>query len=195
MEIEGHRTHVFRVARGKAHIAHMVLVDLVDRHVEADVIRARARDILHDGVVRIAANCIVALPVAVQAQKDQIRFRKIDGKRAVRYDIHNEKAHGLRLDNQLSQRALAVAPEEGLAAAEEEDTHAHVVELLHLPADLFKWMDDRRDVVDRAVLAVQVAFVGQNHRPEDRLFFPQQDRFYAEGGKVQKRGWLHGVPP
>ena len=195
MEIKGHRPHVFRVARGKAHIAHMALVDLVDRHVEADVVRTRAHDVLHDGVIGIAADLIVALPVAVQTQKDQIRFRKIDGKRTVRHDIHNEKAYGLRFDDQLSQRALAVAPEEGLAAAEEEDAHAYIIELLHLPADLFIWMDDCRDIIDRAVFAVQVAFVGQDHRPEDRLFFSQQDRLDAEGGKVQKRRWFHRFSP
>ena len=75
MEIKGHRPHVFRFARGDAHIAHMALVDLVDRHVEADVVRARAHDVLHDGVIGISADLIVALPVAVQTQKDQICFR------------------------------------------------------------------------------------------------------------------------
>jgi len=32
-------------------------------------------------------------------------------------------------------------------------------------------MDDRRDASDRAVLAVQAAFFGQNHRSENQHFF------------------------
>lgn len=93
---------------------------------------------------------------------------------------------GLRFDDQLSQRALAVAPEEGLAAAEEEDAHAHIIELLHLPADLFIWMDDCRDIIDRAVFAVQVAFVGQDHRPEDRLFFRSRIVLTPKAAKCRK---------
>ena len=98
---------------------HSILVDLVDGHVEADVIGCGVFDILHDGVVGIATDCIMTLPVAVQTEQDQIRFRQINREGAVGHHIDDEKAHLFCFHYQIPQSTLSIPPEEGLTAAEE----------------------------------------------------------------------------
>ena len=63
-----------------------------------------------------------------------------------------------------------LSPEEGLTAAEEQDTDSHIVELLHLLADLLIGMHNGGDIVDGTVLALQIAFVCYNNRSQNRLF-------------------------
>ena len=48
-------------------------------------------------------------------------------------------------------------------------------------------MDDCSDVIDGAMLAVQIAFVRNNNGSKDRGVLPEEDRLYAESGKMQKR--------
>ena len=152
---------------------HGILVDLVDGHVEADVIGGGMFDVLHDGVVGIATDCIVTLPVAVQTEQDQIRFRQINREGAVGHYIDDEKAHFLCFHHQIPQGALSISPEEGLTAAEEQDTDSHIVELLHLLADLHIGMHNGGDVIDRTMLALQIAFVRYNDRSQNRLLLSE----------------------
>jgi hypothetical protein len=44
-----------------------------------------------------------------------------------------------------------------------------------------------RNVVDRAVFAVQVALVCHDHGPQDGILLPEEDGPDAERGKVKKR--------
>ena len=57
---------------------------------------------------------------------------------------------------------LTSSAHEGLASTEKEDAHAHVIELLHLTFDLFIRVDDRGDVIDGTVFAVEVALIGDD---------------------------------
>ena len=115
------------------------------------------------------------LPVSVQAQQDQVRLRQVQGKGAVGDHVDDEKPHPLGLRHQVPQRFPAVPPQKGLAAAEEQDADAHAIEPLHFRINLLVWMDDRRDIIDRAVLTVEIALVRENDRAQDRLLPAQQD--------------------
>lgn len=48
----------------------MVLIDLIDCHIEADIICGSIADVLHDGVIGIATHFIMALLISIQTQKD-----------------------------------------------------------------------------------------------------------------------------
>ena len=152
---------------------HSILVDLVDGHVEADVIRSGVFDVLHNGVISIATDCIMTLPVAVQTEQDQIRFRQINREGAVRDYIDDEKTHLLCFHHQITQGAISIPPEEGLTSAEEQDTDSHIVELLHLPANLLIGMYNGGDIVDGTVLTFQIAFVCYNDRSQNRLLLSE----------------------
>ena len=145
--------------------------DYIQRiEVEADVIRGGMFDVLHDGVVGISTNRIMALPVTVQTEQDQIRFWQINREGSVRHHIDDEEAHFLCFHHQITQGALSISPEEGLAAAEEQDADSHIIELLHLLADLHIGMHNGSDVVDGTMFAFQIAFVRYNDRSQNRLF-------------------------
>ena len=75
MKIEGYSPDVFGISGRKANVFHGILVDLIDGHVEADVIGSGFFDILHYGVIGIATDCIMALPVTVQTEQNQICLR------------------------------------------------------------------------------------------------------------------------
>ena len=83
VEIEGHGPDVLRVPGGAAHVRDGVLVDLVDGHIKADIVRRGPADVLEYQVVGIPADGVVPLPVSVQAQQDQVRLRQVQGKGAV----------------------------------------------------------------------------------------------------------------
>ena len=163
-----------------------MFVDLVDRHIEADIVGSGVLHMFHDGVVCVAPDGIVACPVTVEAEQDQIRLRQINGEGAVGHDVDQEKAHFLGLHHQVPHRARPVMPQEGLSPAEEQDAHPHMVEELHLPADLFIGMVHRCQIVDRAVPALQIAPVCDDHCAQDGLFFPQKNGPDPKGGKMQK---------
>jgi hypothetical protein len=84
-------------------------------------------------------------------------------------------------------------PHERFAAAEEEYTNAHIVELLHFASYLCVRVDDRRYIVHGAMLAVQVASVRDDDCAENGQFFAEKYSFYAECGKMHKGGKLHGA--
>lgn len=65
----------------------------------------------HDGVVCVAPDGIVACPVTVEAEQDQIRLRQINGEGAVGHDVDQEKAHFLGLHHQVPHRARPVMPQ------------------------------------------------------------------------------------
>lgn len=175
MKIERDRADIFHFARPLAYVADSTLVDLVYRHIEADIVGRGVLYILHNGIVCIAAYHIVPFFIAVKAEQYKIRFGQINGKSSVGDDIDDHKSHFLRLDHKIPERSLAVSPEKCLAAAEEQDANAHIIEPYHLAYDLLVWMNDRRDIVDRAVLTFQITFVGDDHRAEDRVFPLEQD--------------------
>lgn len=191
VEIKGYCPDIFGISGRKANMLHSILVDLVDGHVEADVIGGGMFNILHDGVVGIATDCIMTLPVAVQTEQNQVRFRQINREGTVGHHIDDEKAHLLCFYHQIPQGAFSVPPEEGLTAAEEQDADSHVVELLHFSADLLIGMHNGGDVIDGTMLTLQVAFVCYNDRSQDRLLLAEQNSFDTETCKMQKGRKLH----
>ena len=46
-----------------------MFVDLVDRHIEADIVGSGVLHMFHDGVVCVAPDGIVACPVTVEAEQ------------------------------------------------------------------------------------------------------------------------------
>src|SRR5699024_7665950 len=105
----------------------------------------------------IAADRIVPLPVAIQAEENQVGFWKIDGECAVRHHIDDEKSHLLRFENQVAERVRTVFPEKGFPAAEKQNAYAHIVKLPHFISDLPVWMDNPYDIVDKTMPAMQIA--------------------------------------
>lgn len=102
VKVKGDGTNVFGIAGGNTYVAHASFVDLVDRHVEADVVRRGTLDVSHNGVVGVAADLVVALFVTVKAQKDQVGFGKINGKGAVGDYVDDKEAHLLCFDHEVS---------------------------------------------------------------------------------------------
>ena len=123
MEIEGYGLHVFRIPCQAADMVNVVLVDLVDGHVEADIAGGSIPDILQNGIVSIATDGVVPLPVTVQAQEDQVSFRQIDGEGTVGDHVDDQEAHFFGFDHQIPECLFAIPPKEGLAAAEEQDSN------------------------------------------------------------------------
>ena len=110
----------------------------------------------HDGVVCVAPDGIVACPVTVEAEQDQIRLRQINGEGAVGHDVDQRKP--IFLASTTRSRTVRARHATGRSLpAEEQDAHPHMVEELHLPADLFIGMVHRCQIVDRAVPALQIA--------------------------------------
>ena len=89
---------------------------------------------------------------------------------SVRDHVHNHEAHSLGFDDQIPDCQIAVSPQKRLAATEEEDAGAHVVQGLHLFFNLGVGMHYRGDVVDGTVLAFQVAAVGYDDGSQNRVF-------------------------
>ena len=110
MEIKGNGPHIFRIPGGPAHMADGVLIDLVDGHVKADVARGSVFDVFHDEVIGVSPDGVVTIPVPVQAQKDQIGLREIQGKGSVGDHVDDEKAHALCLDHQVPEGDVPVPP-------------------------------------------------------------------------------------
>lgn len=69
MEIERDSANIFRVPRCQAYIPHRILVDLIDCHIEADIIRGCIADILHDRIIGIAADLVMASPIAIPGSR------------------------------------------------------------------------------------------------------------------------------
>ena len=134
------------------------------------------------------------LLVSVQAQKDQVRLRQIDGKGAVGDRIDNEKPHLLRLDHQIPEAFLPVSPQKSLSAAEKQDPHAHGIQLLHLSSDLPIWMNHPCEIVDRAVTAAQIALVRHDNRAEDRILFRNR-MVRTPSLQIQECGKFHRESP
>ena len=134
------------------------------------------------------------VPVAVETQKNQIRFRKINGKCSVGDHINDQKPHIFRLYNQISQREISIFPEERFSAAEEENAHPHLIQLPHFFPDLFIWINDRSNVVDRTMSASQIALIGQNHSPQNRISGLEQNCPDPERSQIQKGRRFHWVP-
>ncbi len=187
VKIERYGADVFGVTGCNTYIPHTVLVDLIDGHVKAYIVCSGIADVLHDGIVGVAPDLVMALPVSVQAQKDQICLREIDRERAVRNNIDDEKTHAFCFNDQISQRAVTISPKKCLTTAEEQDAYTHIIQLLHFLSDLFIRMDDCRYVVYGAVFAMQVASVCYDHSSEDRRLLSEEDRLGAKSCKIQKR--------
>ena len=83
MEIEGYRTNVFSITGSQTHVSYIVFVDLIDSHIESDIVCGGIADVLHDSIVGVTTDFIMALFISVQAQKNQIRFREINGEGSV----------------------------------------------------------------------------------------------------------------
>jgi len=177
---------MIRIPGQAADMVHVVLVDLVDGHVEADIVCSCIADIMENCVVGIAPDCIVTLPVAIQAQKDKVGLRKIDRESTVGDHVDNQEAHLFSFDYKIPECLFTIPPEESLATAEEQNTHTQFIERLHLLANLLVRVYHSGDVIDRAVLALEVTFIGDDNRSEDWILLAEQDCFYAKAGKVDK---------
>ena len=188
MEVKGHGADVFRIPRRLTDLADGVLVDLIDGHIQAYIVRRGAVDVLQYAVVGIAANGVVSLAVAVQAEQDKVGLRQIDGVGAVGDHVDDEKAHFLGFDHKIPQSTVAVPPQKGLSAAEEQDPHPHVIELLHFLPDLRIGVDHGGDVIDRAMLAFEVAFIGDDHSTQNRILLTEQDGLDTKPSQRKKRG-------
>jgi len=105
----------------------MIFVDLIDCHIETDIVCGSIADVLHDSVVGVTTNFIMALLISVQAQKNQICFWEINGKRSVRNYVDDEKTHVLCFYNQISESAFAIFPKKCFATAEEQNANSHVI--------------------------------------------------------------------
>jgi hypothetical protein len=124
----------------------------------------------------------VPLPVPVQAEENQVGFRQVDRERAVRHDVHEQEPRLFRFDDQIPQGPLAVFPEERFAPAQEQNPDPHIVQPPHLLPNLRVRMNDRGNIIDGAMLAAQIAFVGNDDRPKNGRVLPKQDRLRAKTG-------------
>ena len=191
VKIEGYRPYILGFFGKEADISYGILVDLIDRHIKADVVRGCVSYVFHDAVVGVASDGVVARFIAVEAEEDQICFRKIDRVGTVCHGINDEKAHFLGFPNEIAQSKVPITPKEGFASAEKKNANAHVIKLLHFALDLTVGMDDSGDIVDRAMLAMQIAFVGDDHRAEDGGFLTEQDRLKPKACEMKKRRNFH----
>ena len=148
MKIERYRSDILCVTGSNADIPYILLIDLVDSHIETNVVCGSIAYVLHNDVICIAADFIVTLLVTIQAEKNQVGFWKINGECSVRYNINDEKSHLLSFDYQITEITLSVFLEEGFTAAKKENTNTHIIKLLHFISDLIVWMDNRCDIVD-----------------------------------------------
>ena len=73
-------------------------------------VRGSVFDVFHDEVIGVSPDGVVTLPVPVQAQKDQIGLREVQGKGSVGDHVDDEKAHALRLDHQVPEGDVPVPP-------------------------------------------------------------------------------------
>ena len=193
MEVEGDGPHMFGIPRGAADLANGILVDRIDGHVEADIVGSRLSDIVQNGVIGISPDCIMTFPVAVKTHKNQIRFGKIDRKCPVGDGIYNQESRLFGFDDQISQRAISIFPEECFSAAEEEDANAHCIQLPHFLPDLLIRINDRSEIVDRTMPASQIALVCKNHGTQNRISGSEQNGPNPECRQIQKRRWFHCV--
>ena len=118
---------MIRIPGQAADMVHVVLVDLIDGHVEADIVCSCIADIMENCIVGIAPDCIVTLPVAIQAQKDKVGLRKIDRESTVGDHVDNQEAHLFSFDYKIPECLFTIPPEESLATAEEQNTHTHII--------------------------------------------------------------------
>ncbi len=175
MEVEGNGAYVGFVFGYIAHGTDAGFIDLVDGHVEADVICGGGINILHNALVGVAAYGVVVLGIAIQTQQDEVRLRQIQCLGAVGNNVDDAEPHLPCFYYQISQAFAGVFPQKGFSAAKEEDAHAHVEKLLHFFFDLLVGVDNCGDVVDGAMLTVQVAAVCYNDGAQYRFFSPKDD--------------------
>ena len=147
VKIKRHRFDILRLFCNQAHLPHGVFVDLVDGHIKAKVLRIGIFDIRHYGVVCVASYGIMSLFVTIEADQNQIRFRQIDWKSPVRDQIYNHKPHFLGLHHQIPDCQIAVIPQERLSTIEEQDSHAQIIQCLHIFFNLGVRVHDFRDIV------------------------------------------------
>lgn len=186
MEVKGYSPYVFRISCGYADIPYGVFIDLIDCHVKADVFRSCRSNIFHDVIVSIAPDFVMTFLVSVQTEQDQICFGQLQWKGSVGYHIHDEKTHMLCLNHEIAQGFVSVFPEKGFSAAEKQNPDSHIIELPHLCSDLRVWMENRCNVIDRTMFALQIALIGNDDRSQDGILFPEKDGFYAKSGKMEK---------
>ena len=70
MKIEGNGPDISGIPGGDAYVPHCVLVDLIDGHIETDIVRRGVLYIFHDGIIGISANGIMAFPVSVKTEQN-----------------------------------------------------------------------------------------------------------------------------
>ena len=173
MEVEGDSLYMIRISGQTAYVVHIVLVNLVDRHIETDVTSRGIAYILQDDIVGIAPDGIVPFPVTVQAQEDQICFWQVNGEGTVGNHIDDQETHFLCFNHKIPECFFTVPPKEGLASAEEQDPHTQIVERLHFLTDFIIGVNHSGDVIHRAMLALQIAFVSDDYRSKDRFLLSE----------------------
>ncbi len=87
MEVKRDCPDIGRIFCGKAYIPNAALIDLVDCHIEADIVGCGITDIFHNEVVGVASDFVMLRPGAVQAQEDQVGFRQAERESAVGNDV------------------------------------------------------------------------------------------------------------
>ena len=195
MEVEGNSPHRVLFPRRLADRPDRTLVDLIDRHIKAEVVGGCAGDIFQNRPVGISADCIVTGLIPVQAQKNQIGFRQIERVSAVGHDVDDQKADFPCLGYQITQRPAGILPEKGFAAAEEKNPDSLTVEQKHLLTNRRIGIDHRSQIVDRAMPAMEVAAVGQDDGAQDCFFAPEQNGADSEPAQPDQGGWFHRFSP
>ena len=89
MKVKGNGPDIGKLHCFLAYVFYGILVDLIYCHIEADVVGGSMLNVVHYGIVGVAANLIVLFPVSVEAEEDQIRFPQINGECAVCDCIYN----------------------------------------------------------------------------------------------------------
>ena len=186
MEVKGYRTDILRIPCGMTDITDCIFIDLINSHIETDIVRRGSCDIFHDCIICITTDSIMAFTISVKAKKYQISFGKVDRKRAICNNVNDQKAHCLGLFDKIPESSVTVSPHKGLSSAEKEDPDSHVKKLLHFTLNLLIRMDDGGDIINRTMFAVQIAFICHNNCSEDRILLAKQDRFYSESRKMQE---------
>ena len=151
-------------------ILHAVRVKHVDGHVHADRRMPAVRYVLFqfcEGA--LAPDAVVALARSVHRDPDAVRMRAFERFLAVCGDGAAEKAQLVREIAEVIDRLVSILPESRLAAFEIDETRTQRIAVLQFFPDLVVGLCERVFVVvDRAVLATQVAFVRDEHHALQR---------------------------
>ena len=184
MKIERNGAYILCIPSRNAYVFDRVFIDLIDRHIKTDIVGRGVSNILHNDVVGISTHGVMTLSIAVKTEQNEICFGKINGKRTVGHDVYDQKAHLFRFDDQIFDCFIAVFPQKSLSSTEKQNSNAHIVETPHLFYNLHVRMDNRRYIIDGAMLAFQIASVRYNDRSKNRISLTEKNRLQSESCEI-----------